>query len=153
MNITFNLRKERFSELPLSRTSCSWNVSFVHTMIWSLSILNPKWQGKPVSLAKRMDIPRAVLNLRAFASGQCHLLETSNQLNEEGVINYTSRSPTGVAGLIAPWNLPLYLLTFKLAPALMAGCTVVCKPSEMTTVTAWMLCKVYLWNTYIIIFF
>ena len=71
------------------------------------------FQGKPVSLAKRMDIPRAVLNLRAFASGQCHLLETSNQLSDAGVINYTSRSPVGVAGLIAPWNLPLYLLTFK----------------------------------------
>ena len=52
------------------------------------------------------------------------------------------RSPVGVAGLISPWNLPLYLLTFKIAPALMAGCTVVCKPSEMTTVTTWMLCKV-----------
>lgn len=52
------------------------------------------------------------------------------------------RFPVGVAGLIAPWNLPLYLLTFKLGPALMSGCTVVCKPSEMTTVTAWMLCKV-----------
>jgi len=100
-------------------------------------------QGKPVSLAKRMDIPRAVLNLRAFASGQCHLLETSNQLSDAGVINYTSRSPVGVAGLIAPWNLPLYLLTFKIGPALMAGCTVVCKPSEMTSVTAWMLCKIF----------
>lgn len=100
-------------------------------------------QGKPVGLAKRMDIPRAVLNLKAFATGQCHLLETSNELVEAGVINYTKRSPIGVAGLIAPWNLPLYLLTFKLGPALMAGCTVVCKPSEMTTVTAWMLCKIF----------
>ena len=100
-------------------------------------------QGKPVGLAKRMDIPRAVLNLKAFATGQCHLLETSNELVEAGVINYTKRSPVGVAGLIAPWNLPLYLLTFKIGPALMAGCTVVCKPSEMTTVTAWMLCKIF----------
>lgn len=100
-------------------------------------------QGKPVGLAKRMDIPRAVLNLKAFATGQCHLLETSNELVEAGVINYTKRSPIGVAGLIAPWNLPLYLLTFKIGPALMAGCTVVCKPSEMTTVTAWMLCKIF----------
>ena len=89
-----------------------------------------------------MDIPRAVLNLRAFATGHCHLLEASNQLTEAGVVNYTTRSPVGVAGLIAPWNLPLYLLTFKIGPALMAGCTVVCKPSEMTSVTAWMLCKV-----------
>ena len=48
----------------------------------------------------------------------------------------------GVAGLISPWNLPLYLLTFKIAPAIMAGNTVVCKPSEMTSVTAWMLCDI-----------
>lgn len=95
-----------------------------------------------MSLAKRMDIPRAVLNLKAFASGQTNLLDTSNEMPEAGVINYTRRSPVGVAGLIAPWNLPLYLLTFKIGPALMSGCTVVCKPSEMTTVTAWMLCKV-----------
>lgn len=100
-------------------------------------------QGKPVNLARKMDIPRAVLNLKAFAAGQTHLLETSNEIVEAGCINYTKRSPVGVAGLIAPWNLPLYLLTFKLGPALMAGCTVVCKPSEMTTVTAWMLCKIF----------
>ena len=57
-------------------------------------------QGKPVGLAKRMDIPRAVLNLKTFATGQCHLLETSNELVEAGVINYTKRSPVGVAGLM-----------------------------------------------------
>ena len=57
-------------------------------------------------------------------------------------INYTSRMPAGVAGLISPWNLPLYLLTFKVAPALAYGNTVVCKPSEMTSVTAWMMCQV-----------
>ena len=57
-------------------------------------------QGKPVGLAKRMDIPRAVLNLKTFATGQCHLLETSNELVEAGVINYTMRSPVGVAGLM-----------------------------------------------------
>ena len=82
------------------------------------------------------------MNFRAFAAGHCHLLETANDQPESGTINYSMRSPVGVAGLISPWNLPLYLLTFKIAPALMAGCTVVCKPSEMTTVTTWMLCKV-----------
>lgn len=56
-------------------------------------------------------------------------------------INYTSRLPVGVAGLISPWNLPLYLLTFKLSPAIVTGNTVVCKPSEFTPVTAWMFCK------------
>ena len=59
------------------------------------------------------------------------------------MLNYTYRTPVGVAALITPWNLPLYLLTFKLAPALMSGCTVVCKPSEMTSVTAWMLCRLF----------
>lgn len=59
-----------------------------------------------------------------------------------GAINYSIRSPIGVAGLISPWNLPIYLLTFKIAPAIAAGNTVVCKPSEMTSVTAWMMAKV-----------
>ena len=57
--------------------------------------------------------------------------------------NYTIKMPVGVAGLISPWNLPLYLLTFKLAPALIAGNTVVAKPSEMTSVTAWKLAQVF----------
>lgn len=56
-------------------------------------------------------------------------------------MNYCVRCPIGVAGLISPWNLPLYLLTFKIAPAIAAGNTVVCKPSEMTSVTAWMMAK------------
>jgi acyl-CoA reductase-like NAD-dependent aldehyde dehydrogenase len=57
-------------------------------------------------------------------------------------LNYTSRAPVGVAVLIIPWNLPLYLLTFKLAPAIAFGNTAVCKPSEMTSVTTWMLCDI-----------
>lgn len=63
-------------------------------------------------------------------------------MDQINCINYTSSMAVGVAGLISPWNLPLYLLTFKLAPALACGNTVVCKPSEMTSVTAWMLCQV-----------
>ena len=65
------------------------------------------------------------------------LFSSSTRL-DVGATNYTCRTPVGVAGLISPWNLPLYLLTFKLAPALAAGCTVVCKPSEMTSHTAHM---------------
>jgi acyl-CoA reductase-like NAD-dependent aldehyde dehydrogenase len=64
-------------------------------------------------------------------------------LKEQGAVNYTTHDPVGVAGLISPWNLPLYLLTFKIAPAIATGNTVVCKPSEMTSVTAWMLCSVF----------
>lgn len=100
-------------------------------------------QGKPVNLAKTMDIPRAVLNLRAFAESWTHLVETSASSLEIGAVNYSTRSPVGIAGLIAPWNLPLYLLTFKIAPALMAGNTVVVKPSEMTSVTAFMLAQLF----------
>ena len=67
---------------------------------------------------------------------------SSTVLPEMDATNYTCSSPVGVAGLICPWNLPLYLLTFKIAPAIAAGCTVVCKPSEMTSLTAYMLAKV-----------
>ncbi|KAG0715505.1 Aldehyde dehydrogenase family 8 member A1 [Chionoecetes opilio] len=99
-------------------------------------------QGKPVWLARTLDIPRCVHNLRHFAHAIPHHLNKSSVNPEVGVVNYTLREPQGVAGLISPWNLPLYLLTFKLAPALMCGNTVVAKPSEMTSVTAYMFCKV-----------
>ena len=66
----------------------------------------------------------------------------SSVMTEVDAINYTIKSPVGVAGLISPWNLPLYLLTFKIAPAIATGNTVVAKPSEMTSVTSWMLAKV-----------
>lgn len=135
-------------------------------------------QGKPVWLAKVVDMNRVCLNFRFFASGILHVINTwayciafarhhfpllhnlntklwnkmarkianalllrSTQL-DVGAINYTCRSPVGVAGLISPWNLPLYLLTFKIAPALAAGCTVVCKPSEITSHTTYMLAQV-----------
>ena len=66
----------------------------------------------------------------------------STVLTQAGATNYTCRTPVGVVGQISPWNLPIYLLSFKIAPALAAGCTVVCKPSEMTSLTAYMLAKV-----------
>ncbi|KAL6077357.1 Aldehyde dehydrogenase 8 member A1 [Balamuthia mandrillaris] len=97
-------------------------------------------QGKPVGLARAVDIPRAVSNFRFFASAILSHEEMSTTI--EGAVNYTVREPVGVAGLISPWNLPLYLLTWKVAPALAVGNTVVAKPSELTSVTAWMLAKV-----------
>jgi acyl-CoA reductase-like NAD-dependent aldehyde dehydrogenase len=66
----------------------------------------------------------------------------STVLREQDAVNYTTHNPVGVAGLISAWNLPLYLLSFKIAPAIATGNTVVCKPSEMTSVTAWMLAGV-----------
>ncbi|MBD3869030.1 MAG: aldehyde dehydrogenase [Acidobacteria bacterium] len=91
--------------------------------------------GKPVRLAATVDIPRAVSNLRFFATA---ILHTASELHatDHEALNYTLRRPRGVAGLISPWNLPLYLLTWKIAPALAAGNTAVAKPSEVTPMTA-----------------
>jgi aminomuconate-semialdehyde/2-hydroxymuconate-6-semialdehyde dehydrogenase len=94
--------------------------------------------GKPVSLAKRVDIPRAAANFRFYATAQMHLANESHDTVGQA-INYTLRQPIGVVGCISPWNLPLYLFTWKIAPAIAAGCTVVAKPSEVTPMTAYLL--------------
>ncbi|XP_064882201.1 2-aminomuconic semialdehyde dehydrogenase [Oncorhynchus nerka] len=98
-------------------------------------------QGKTVMFARTVDVPRAVDNFRFFASSVLHHTTDCTTMDHLGCVNYTVRSPVGVAGLISPWNLPLYLLTWKIAPAVATGNTVVAKPSEMTSVTAWMMCK------------
>jgi aminomuconate-semialdehyde/2-hydroxymuconate-6-semialdehyde dehydrogenase len=91
--------------------------------------------GKPVALAKRMDIPRAVANFRFFATAILHQ-STEAHATDHTALNYTLRQPIGVAGLISPWNLPLYLLSWKIAPAIASGNTCVAKPSELTPLTA-----------------
>lgn len=96
--------------------------------------------GKPLSLARSVDIPRAVANFKFYATAAMHTWNESHDTAGEA-INYTLRQPLGVAGCISPWNLPLYLFTWKIAPALAAGCTVVAKPSEITPMTAYMLSK------------
>lgn len=93
--------------------------------------------GKPIALAREVEIPRAVSNLRFFAAAALQFSSESHQ--GEAGLNITLRQPLGVVGCISPWNLPLYLFTWKLAPALAAGNCVVAKPSEVTPVTAWML--------------
>ncbi|KAK5603855.1 Aldehyde dehydrogenase 8 member A1, partial [Crenichthys baileyi] len=100
-----------------------------------------KDQGKTVTFARAVDIPRSAHNFRFFASSVLHHTTECSQMDHMGCLNYTIRCPVGVAGLISPWNLPLYLLTWKIAPAIATGNTVVAKPSEMTSVTAWMMCK------------
>ncbi|XP_051471048.1 2-aminomuconic semialdehyde dehydrogenase isoform X2 [Apus apus] len=100
-----------------------------------------KDQGKTITFARTVDIPRAVYNFRFFASSILHHTTECTEMAAMGCVHYTSRAPVGVAGLISPWNLPLYLLTWKIAPAIACGNTVVAKPSEMTSVTAWMMCK------------
>jgi len=96
--------------------------------------------GKPVSLAKRVDIPRAAANFRFYATAQMHVANESYETIGQA-INYTLRQPLGVVGCISPWNLPLYLFTWKIAPAIAAGCCVVAKPSEVTPMTAYLLSK------------
>lgn len=94
--------------------------------------------GKPVALAKMVDIPRAASNFHFYATAILHYAAESHSM-EDTAINYTLRSPVGVAGCISPWNLPLYLFTWKIAPAIASGNCVVAKPSEITPMTAYLL--------------
>lgn len=96
--------------------------------------------GKPVHLALKVDIPRAVANFRFFATAILHF-STEAHVMDDVAVNYTDRSPIGVVGCISPWNLPLYLFTWKIAPALAAGNCVVAKPSEVTPMTAYRMAR------------
>ena len=96
--------------------------------------------GKPLALARDAEIPRAISNLRFFAHAATQFASESH--HGQAGLNYTLRLPLGVVGCISPWNLPLYLFTWKIAPALAAGNTVVAKPSEVTPRTATMLAEV-----------
>jgi aminomuconate-semialdehyde/2-hydroxymuconate-6-semialdehyde dehydrogenase len=101
----------------------------------ALAMLETIDNGKPIALSRSMDIPRAVANLRFFA--EAALVDRSEEYSTGDVaVNSVVRDPIGIVGLISPWNLPLYLFTWKIAPALAAGNTVVAKPSELTPVTA-----------------
>ena len=93
--------------------------------------------GKPIKLAREVEIPRAISNLHFFAHAATQFASESH--HGQAGLNYTLRQPLGVVGTISPWNLPLYLFTWKIAPALAAGNTVVAKPSEVTPLTATML--------------
>jgi aminomuconate-semialdehyde/2-hydroxymuconate-6-semialdehyde dehydrogenase len=114
--------------------------ALVEARLEEFAALESRDSGKPVALARRLDIPRAVSNLRHFAAAimawgsESHAMESGAP--GSGAINYTLRQPLGVVGCISPWNLPLYLFSWKIAPALAAGNTVVAKPSEITPCTA-----------------
>ena len=90
--------------------------------------------GKPIGLARRVDAARSISNFRFFAQHASQ--QTENKFTMADATNYVIRKPVGVVGLITPWNLPLYLLSWKVAPALVMGNTIVAKPSEMTPLTA-----------------
>ena len=95
--------------------------------------------GKPIELAKSIDIPRAAENFRFFSQAITQFYSESHEQTSDHNINFTLRQPVGVVGCISPWNLPLYLFTWKIAPALAAGNCVVAKPSEITPYTAFLL--------------
>lgn len=119
-------------------------VGLIERDLEPLAQAESKDNGKPVSLARMVDIPRAAANFRFYATAAMHLANESHETfgaNNVHAINYTLRQPLGVAGCISPWNLPLYLFTWKIAPAIAAGCTVVAKPSEVTPMTAYLLSK------------
>ncbi len=98
-----------------------------------------KDNGKPIILAKSVDIPRAASNFRFFGNAITQFASESHESVGQDAINYTLRQPIGVVGCISPWNLPLYLFTWKIAPAIAAGNCVVAKPSEVTPLTAYLL--------------
>ena len=110
----------------------------------SLAQAESKDSGKPLSLAKAVDIPRASSNFRFFAHALTQFSSEAHESVGHNTINFTLRQPIGVVGCISPWNLPLYLFSWKIAPALAAGNTVVAKPSELTPVTAYLLAKICL---------
>ena len=99
-----------------------------------------KDNGKPISLAKSVDIPRAASNFRFFAHAITQFASESHNM-ENRALNYTLRNPIGLVGCISPWNLPLYLFTWKIAPPLAAGNCVIGKPSEITPMTAYLLAE------------
>jgi aminomuconate-semialdehyde/2-hydroxymuconate-6-semialdehyde dehydrogenase len=96
--------------------------------------------GKPLSIARQLDIPRAAANLNFFAAAATQFSSESHATDAH-TLNYTLRKPHGLVACISPWNLPLYLFTWKIAPALASGNCVIGKPSEVTPMTAWMLGK------------
>ena len=107
----------------------------------ALALAETNDNGKPLWLSKQVDIPRASANFRFFATGIMHFATESHNM-EDKAVNYTLRQPIGIVGCISPWNLPLYLFTWKIAPALAAGNCVIAKPSEVTPVTAFLLSKI-----------
>ncbi|HNU60189.1 MAG TPA: aldehyde dehydrogenase family protein, partial [Aquaticitalea sp.] len=111
----------------------------IESQLDALAEAESKDNGKPISLAKSIDIPRAASNFRFFANAITQFASESHESVGQNAINFTLRQPIGVVGCISPWNLPLYLFTWKIAPAIAAGNCVVAKPSEVTPMTAYML--------------
>jgi aminomuconate-semialdehyde/2-hydroxymuconate-6-semialdehyde dehydrogenase len=126
-----------WSSTPTERRASLLNAlaDLIEARLEEFVALESRDSGKPLAQARNLDIPRAIANLRHFAAGIVAWSSESHAM-ETGAINYTLRQPLGVVGCISPWNLPLYLFTWKIAPALAAGNAVIAKPSEITPCTA-----------------
>eukprot|EP01084_Bolivina_argentea_P303426 523860_1 len=147
INYAVSVAKKAFkpwSRLPYDKRSeyLKKLSTLIKQRLIEFATLESRDNGKPLSLAKMIDIPRAVKNFEFFASQIQHDYTATHQMHN--ALNYSHRSALGVCGLITPWNLPLYLLTWKIAPAIACGNTVVCKPSELTPMTAYLLTDVIL---------
>lgn len=129
-----------WSKMPIEKRSAVMQriADLIDENLERLALAESIDNGKPLSLARSVDIPRASSNMRFFATAILHFSSEAHKMDDVA-INYTTREPVGVAGCISPWNLPLYLFTWKIAPALAAGNCVVAKPSEITPMTAYLL--------------
>ena len=134
---------ETWSIMPVEERFTILNriASLIDDNLDELALAETTDNGKPLWLSKRVDIPRASANFRFFATGIMHFASESHNM-EDKAINYTLRQPIGVVACISPWNLPLYLFTWKIAPALAAGNCVIAKPSEVSPVTSFLLAKI-----------
>lgn len=132
-----------WSNMPLEKRFIILNkiAELIDEHMEALALAETNDNGKPLWLSKQVDIYRAAANFRFFATGLMHFASESHNM-EGKAINYTLRQPIGIVGCISPWNLPLYLFTWKIAPALAAGNCVIAKPSEVTPVTAFLLAKI-----------
>lgn len=130
-----------WAAMPIEeRSACLTRLSQAveaHADEWAVA--EARDNGKPVGLAKEVDMKRSASNLAFFATAIQHFASEAHIPSGPVHINYTHRKPIGVVGCISPWNLPLYLFTWKVAPALAAGNCVVAKPSEVTPMTAYLL--------------
>lgn len=143
IEIAVNAAKKAFAGWAVTPAETRFQIlnriaSLIDENLEKLAMAETIDNGKPLWLSRKIDIPRASANFRFFATGLMHFA-SEGHIMEDKAINYTLRQPIGVVGCISPWNLPLYLFTWKIAPALAAGNCVIAKPSEVTPVTAYLL--------------
>ena len=146
INIAVEAAKKAFTSWSITPVEQRFKIlnriaELIDENLEELALAETNDNGKPLWLSKMVDIPRASANFRFFATGIMHFATESHNM-EDKAVNYTLRQPIGIVGCISPWNLPLYLFTWKIAPALAAGNCVIAKPSEVTPVTAFMLSRI-----------